>query len=64
LRRTSLRWFVSLLAVVPLLAGLMRDAAEAIALGNATGNELVQCEFEARHTVCKNPCGTAPRFGC
>lgn len=32
--------------------------------GSTGGNDRVQREFEARHTVCKNPGGTAPRFAC
>ena len=32
--------------------------------GAAGGNGFVQRQFEARHTVCKNPGGTAPRFAC
>ena len=33
-------------------------------LGAAGGNDFVQRRFEARHTVCKNPGGTAPRYAC
>lgn len=32
--------------------------------GNSGSNNFVQRQFEARHTVCKNPGGTAPRYGC
>ncbi len=39
LRRSGLRWFVSLLAVAALLAGLMRDAAGAIVLGSSAGTQ-------------------------
>lgn len=37
----------------------------AVAQSGASGsNGFVQRQFEARHTVCKNPGGTAPGFGC
>jgi len=37
----------------------------AVASAGASGdNDYVQRRFEARHTVCRNPGGTAPRFGC
>ena len=37
----------------------------AVAQSGASGsNGFVQRQFEARHTVCKNPGGTAPRFAC
>jgi len=39
LQRTGLRWAVAMLAIVALLAGLMRDAAGAIALRNANGTQ-------------------------
>lgn len=32
--------------------------------GGSSANDRVQREFEARHTVCKNPGATAPRFAC
>lgn len=32
--------------------------------GDAAGNEYVQRQFEARHTVCRNPGGSAPRYAC
>lgn len=31
---------------------------------SGSGNERVQRRFEARHTVCRNPGGTAPRYAC
>ena len=37
----------------------------AVASSGASGsNQFVQRQFEARHTVCKNPGGTAPRYAC
>ena len=37
----------------------------AVANSGASGsNDFVQRQFEARHTVCKNPGGTAPRYAC
>jgi MSHA biogenesis protein MshP len=35
-----------------------------VSSGSASGNEYVQRQFEARHTVCKNPGGSAPRYAC
>ena len=32
--------------------------------GGAASNDFVQRQFEARHTVCKNPGGTAPLYAC
>ncbi len=32
--------------------------------GSAGTGEFVQRQFEARHTVCKNPGGSAPRYAC
>ena len=32
--------------------------------GGATSNDYVQRQFEARHTLCKNPGGTAPVYAC
>ena len=32
--------------------------------GAAGSNQFVQRQFEARHTVCKNPGGTGPRYAC
>jgi Tfp pilus assembly protein PilX len=32
--------------------------------GAAGGNDFVQRQFEVRHTVCKNPGGTAPLYRC
>jgi MSHA biogenesis protein MshP len=32
--------------------------------GGAGANDFVQRQFEARHTVCKNPGGTAPQYAC
>jgi hypothetical protein len=39
LRRSGLRWFVSLLAVAALLAGLMREASGAIVVRNSAGTQ-------------------------
>lgn len=37
----------------------------AVASGGASGsNTFVQRQVEARHTVCKNPGGSAPRYAC
>jgi MSHA biogenesis protein MshP len=37
----------------------------AVAEGGASGgNDYVQRQVEARHTVCKNPGGSAPRYAC
>ena len=33
-------------------------------VGASGSNQLVQRQFEARTTVCKNPGGTGPRYGC
>lgn len=35
-----------------------------VIVGTATDNDFVQRQFEARHTVCRNPGGTAPRYAC
>ena len=32
--------------------------------GAGGSNQVVQRQFEARHTVCKNPGGTGPRYAC
>lgn len=32
--------------------------------GSAGDNDFVQRQFEARHTVCRNPGGTAPSYSC
>jgi MSHA biogenesis protein MshP len=32
--------------------------------GNSGSNDFVQRQFEVRHTVCRNPGGTAPRYAC
>lgn len=32
--------------------------------GSASGNERVQRSVEVRHTLCRNPGGTAPRYAC
>ena len=33
-------------------------------VGGSNSNQFVQRQFEARATVCRNPGGTAPRYGC
>jgi hypothetical protein len=33
-------------------------------VANAGSINFVQRQFEARTTVCKNPGGTGPRYGC
>lgn len=35
-----------------------------VSLGSAADNDFVQRQFEARHTVCRNPGGSAPRYAC
>jgi MSHA biogenesis protein MshP len=35
-----------------------------VAVGTAADNDFVQRQFEARHTVCRNPGGNAPRYAC
>ena len=34
------------------------------AVGNVGANDYVARRFEAKHTVCKNPGGTAPLYAC
>jgi hypothetical protein len=33
-------------------------------VGGSGSIDFVQRQFEARHTVCKNPGGTTPRYAC
>ncbi len=36
----------------------------AVATSGGTGQDMVQRQIEARHTVCKNPGGTGPKYAC